>query len=208
MNKKRLENLADGIFSIVLTLVAIDIKPEAFNEVAKNITFQSLWDFRSIFLSYVLSFAVLYLYWRSHHYLISVFTGNINSILVNLNGLYFMFISLIPFSSRYLAEAPKSKTSLVIFGGHIVLIGITLLSMRLYIKNSKHIKDIFTEHDKARSLIQIAIQPIFAIFGILSTFLDPSIAWFCYTTPIIFNLIPGSVSWLEKFIFKIEKYTI
>src|SRR6266568_3364004 len=92
-----------------------------------------------VFMSYFLSFSLLFTYWRAHHFFVSVYAKNIDAMLTNINALFFMLISLIPFSASILGQYDKNELSIIIFGVHTILIGLTLYWMRRYVFYSEHI---------------------------------------------------------------------
>src|SRR5205809_7708614 len=94
-----------------------------------------------LLLSYVLSFALLFTYWRAHHFFISIYAKNIDSLLTNINALFFMLISLVPFSASILGQYSRNELSTIIFGVHTILIGLCLYWMRTYVLYSEHIKN-------------------------------------------------------------------
>ena len=141
MNHNRLDQLADGIFAIVMTILVFDIKVPAIWGPINNM---DLWfQIEKLFpllLSYILSFALLFTYWRAHHFFVSIYAKNVDSMLTNINALFFMLISLIPFSASILGEYSKNELSVVIFGIHTILIGLTLYWMRRYVLYSRSYK--------------------------------------------------------------------
>src|SRR3990167_10074821 len=100
MKHTRLDELSDGIFAIVMTLLVFELRVLSFFADPTN---QELWyeitKLLPSFLSYVLSFALLFTYWRAHHFFISIYAKNVDSVLTNINALFFMLVSLVPFSS-------------------------------------------------------------------------------------------------------------
>lgn len=73
MKQARLDQLADSIFAIVMTILVFDIRiPNFIGAVNDQTLFQALLNLSPIFLSYLLSFSLLFTYWRSHHFIESV----------------------------------------------------------------------------------------------------------------------------------------
>src|ERR1700690_1942820 len=134
MNHARLDQLSDGIFAIVMTILVFQIKLPAILGPTDN---SGLWSeitkLLPLILSYILSFALLFTYWRAHHFFISVYAKTIDSKLTNINALFFMLISLVPFSASILGQFSRNELSVIIFGIHIILIGLVLFWMRNYV---------------------------------------------------------------------------
>ena len=142
MNHNRLDQLADGIFAIVMTILVFDIKVQAVWGPVDNM---GLWlqikQLSPVFLTYLLSFSLLFTYWRAHHFFVSVYAKNIDTMLTNINALFFMLISLVPFSASVLGLYSHNELSVVVFSIHTILIGLTLYWMRRYVFYSDHIKN-------------------------------------------------------------------
>ena len=97
MSHTRLDQLSDGIFAIVMTILVFDIRvPELHGFASNQQIFIALQALLPLFLSYALSFTLLFTYWRAHHFFISVYAKNIDLMLTNINAIFFMLISLIP----------------------------------------------------------------------------------------------------------------
>lgn len=73
MNKSRLEAFSDGLFSVVITIMVLELNPPG------DVTWQSLKPLIPIFLSYVLSFVYGAIFWINHHHLLAV-TRRVNSV--------------------------------------------------------------------------------------------------------------------------------
>src|SRR3990167_4951523 len=131
MNHTRLDQLSDGIFAIVMTIMVFGIKmPIIWGPVDNWGLWFEIKKMLPLFLSYILSFALLFTYWRAHHFFISIYAKNIDLMLTNINALFFMLISLVPFSASILGQYHDNEISVVIFGTHIILIGLSLFWMR------------------------------------------------------------------------------
>ncbi len=100
MNKGRLEAFSDGVFSIVMTLLIFDVKvPQLvapFTDHDLWAALSGVWPSITIF---VLTFAVLSVFWINHHFLFEMFAKSIDRRLNLLNLLYLMFVVLVPFTA-------------------------------------------------------------------------------------------------------------
>src|SRR3989344_2039312 len=168
MNHARLDQLSDGIFAIVMTILVFEIKvPPIWGPIDNIGLWSEIVKLLPVVLSYLLSFALLFTYWRAHHFFISVYAKNIDSKLTNINALFFMLISLIPFSASILGGFSENELSIVIFGIHIILIGLTLYWMRNYVLYSDHIKNPEISHREIRgSTVRTLVPVVFALIAI------------------------------------------
>ncbi len=190
MSHTRLDQLADGIFAIVMTILVFEIKvPEIWGGIDNAALWMEIKHMLPVFLSYVLSFALLFTYWRAHHFFVSVYAKNVDSRLTNINAIFFMLVSLVPFSSRLLGQFSTNELSVIVFSVHIVLIGLSLYWMRRYVLFSPHIKNPeITKREIRGSTIRILVPVFFALVAIPLCFWSIKISVALLTLSVIFNL--------------------
>lgn len=206
MKQERLDALADGIFAIVMTILVFEIRVPDLGGLATN---SSLWwairDSSELLLSYLVSFAVLFTYWRSHHIIASVYAKNINIHLTNISALFFFFVALIPFSSHLLGLYSHTQTAIILFAVNTILIGLALFWMRQYVDWSHQIKNPeLSPVERRHSYIRVLFPVFSAIVAIAVCFFNKELALTLLTLGLIFNLLPKSttiVSWLVDPIF-------
>lgn len=190
MNHARLDQLSDGIFAIVMTILVFEIRvPVAWGPIDNLALWLQIKQLLPLFLSYVLSFALLFTYWRGHHFFVSVYAKTIDSMLTNINALFFMLISLVPFSASILGQFVKNELAIIIFGIHIILIGMTLYWMRKYVLYSKHIVNPEISKREIRgSTIRTLVPVFFALVAIPLSFFSIKLSLTLFTLAVIFNL--------------------
>jgi uncharacterized membrane protein len=208
MNHNRLDQLADGIFAIVMTILVFDIKVPAIWGPIDNM---GLWlqikQLFPVFLSYILSFSLLFTYWRAHHFFVSVYAKNIDAMLTNINALFFMLISLIPFSASLLGLYNRNELSVIIFSIHTILIGLTLYWMRRYVLYSEHIKNPeITRREIRGSTIRTLVPVFFALIAILLCFYSIKLSIVILTLAVIFNLSSYSTRLFENILRAIHHF--
>lgn len=109
MNKNRMEAFSDGVLAIIITIMVLEIKVPHGSEL-KDLT-----PLIPIFLSYVLSFIYLGIYWNNHHHLIHTVTKISGKILwANLHLLF--WLSLVPFVTGWMGENHFAKTPMALYG--------------------------------------------------------------------------------------------
>lgn len=201
MKQSRLDQLADGIFAIVMTILVFEIRvPDFINIVSEQTFINSLITMYPVFLSYVLSFSLLFTYWRSHHLIASVLAKNIDIGFSNINGLFLFLVALVPFSSHFLGKYFYSKTAVIFFALNIVLIGITLYRMRHYAIKSNTIENTpFTKTENEHANMHILFPVLSALAAIVVAFYSTKIAIVLFTIAILFNLSKNGT----KYIFTI-----
>ena len=208
MSHTRLDQLSDGIFAIVMTVLVFEIKIPTIWGVATNTDlWMELEKITPLFLSYLLSFALLFTYWKAHHFFISIYAKNIDSLLTNINALFFMLVSLIPFSSSILGKFPENELAIIIFGIHIILIGLSLYWMRRYVFYSPHIKNPEISKREVRgSTIRTMVPVVFAIIAIPLSFWSVKMSLTLFTLAVMFNLSSYSTQLFEDIMHAIHSF--
>ncbi len=112
----RIEALTDGVFAIVLTLLVLELSIPVISEASRNhdIT-RSLMGMWHTYISYVMSFVILGLFWL-HHTALYKYFKNSDGRLAILNLFFLMFVSLIPFSSSLVAHYWDEQISAILYG--------------------------------------------------------------------------------------------
>jgi uncharacterized membrane protein len=109
MTKGRVEAFSDGVFAIIITIMVLDLK------VPHSTSFTALRAVVPVFLSYVLSFVYVGVYWNNHHHLLHAAERVDGKILwANLHLLF--WLSLAPFTTAWLGENPIAPGPVAIYG--------------------------------------------------------------------------------------------
>src|SRR3989344_4621983 len=200
LTKDRVETLSDSLFAIVMTILVIDIKvPISFFPLSDSGLYYSLQSLGPLLSGYVVSFLVLSMFWMSHHVLFHAVSKNVNRQLITLNMFFLMFVALVPFSTHLVGVYNEHKTAVLVYGANIIVIGIMLVSMLSYALYSREIKNgRLAEHTIHRIKISIMLPPLFAALAILASYYSLSISLFLFAFPIMFNVIPGSLTFFER----------
>ena len=202
MKQARLDQLADSIFAIVMTILVFEIRiPDFFGIVSDKELFDALIAILPVFLSYLLSFSLLFTYWRTHHFIESILAKNIDTKFSNLNAVFFFFVGLVPFSSRLLGQYGYSKTAIIFFALNIILIGLSLYKMRQYVIKSKNIEnESFTKIENKHANMHILFPVGAAVIAIVVSFFSNNVAIALFTIAILFNLLEKSTKYTFSFI--------
>ncbi len=119
LTKARMESLSDGVFAIAMTLLAFQLAnpvlAAAKSEEELIFALGRLWP---VFISYLISFMALGLYWISHHAL-AAFIGGMDTRQLWLNLTFLFCISLIPFSAGMLGEKFGLRPPVIIYGANL-----------------------------------------------------------------------------------------
>ena len=97
MSKGRMEAFSDGVIAILITIMVLELRSPAGTDLA------ALLPLGPVFLSYVLSFALLGIYWNNHHHLLQA--AKVVDGRVLLANLYLLFwLSLVPFATAWMGQ--------------------------------------------------------------------------------------------------------
>jgi len=186
-----------------MTILVFEMRiPEIFGTVDNQMIWLEVKSLIPAFLSYTLTFILLFTYWRAHHFFISIYAKNVDLMLTNINAVFFLLISLIPFSTSLLGRYSENEISVVIFGTHIILIGLVLYWMRHYVLFSEHIKNPeISRHEIYGSTVRTLVPVVFAVLAIVLSFKNINLSLAIFTLAVLFNLSSTSTRMFEK-IFK------
>jgi uncharacterized membrane protein len=205
MRHSRLDQLSDSIFAIVMTILVFQIKvPVLWGPVSNQDLWFEIQKLLPVVLSYILSFALLFTYWRAHHFFVTIYAKTIDLKLTNINAVFFLLISLVPFSTDILGQYNNNELAVIIFGVHIILIGLCLCWMRRYVLYSPHIENPeISKREIHGSTIRTLAPVVFALIAIPLCFYSIPLSLALFTFAVIFNLSSLSTKLFEKvFYFK------
>jgi uncharacterized membrane protein len=205
MKQQRLDGLADGIFSIVMTLLAIELHvPQFPGRVTNGQLWEGLTHIAPVLLSFILSFSLVFTYWRAHHYIVSVYARTLTVGLASINALFFLFVTLVPFSARLIGEYSYSHVAITIYGINIILIGLSLYIMRRLVELDPAIDTVaITKADRRSGYIRILFPVFCAILAIGISFVNTTVSLVLFAGAIIFNLVPASTNIIHEALDKL-----
>ena len=109
MNKNRLEAFSDGVLAIIITIMVLEFK------VPDETTFEAITKLSHKFLSYILSFIYVGIYWNNHHHLIHSLK-NVNGKILWANLHLLFWLSLIPFTTAWIGEHHFASFPMMLYG--------------------------------------------------------------------------------------------
>ncbi|MBS0297243.1 MAG: DUF1211 domain-containing protein [Proteobacteria bacterium] len=116
MGKERMEMFSDGVIAILITVMVLELKAPA-GEALKDLTAVG-----PTFLSYVLSFVYLAIYWNNHHHMLRV-ARTITGGIMWANTHLLFWLSLIPFTTSWMGEHPTAAAPTAVYGANLILCG-------------------------------------------------------------------------------------
>ena len=132
MTKGRLEAFSDGVIAIIITIMVLELRPPHSADIA------SLKALVPVFLSYVLSFIYLGIYWNNHHHMLQVvrkISGA--SLWANLHLLF--WLSLVPFATSWMGDTNFAPWPVFAYGAVLIFAALayTILARVLVKENGK-----------------------------------------------------------------------
>ena len=109
MTKNRLEAFSDGVIAIIITIMVLEL------HIPEEGTFEALIPLLPKFLSYILSFIFVGIYWNNHHHLLQVIK-NINGNVLWANMHLLFWLSLIPFATGWMGENNFDRHPVAVYG--------------------------------------------------------------------------------------------
>lgn len=183
MRTGRLEAFSDGVLAIVITIMVLELKaPE-------DTTFQGLLSVAPVFISYLLSFIYIGIYWNNHHHLFQISHKVSGAVLwANLHLLF--WLSLIPFTTSWLGENEHYNEALPVATYGFVLL---MSAMAYFILERTLIKN----HDENYLLARLTANKVkdyvstaLYLMAIPLAFVNTWLAIICYAIVALIWLVP------------------
>jgi uncharacterized membrane protein len=119
---ERVTLFSDGVFAVIITILVLELKPPHAD------TFDSLLPLWPTALSYAVSYLFIAIVWINHHHLFK-YAPAANARLVWSNFLHLFSVSLIPFSTEWIAESRLAPAPVILYAAIFVLVNATYLAL-------------------------------------------------------------------------------
>jgi uncharacterized membrane protein len=114
MGKNRLEAFSDGVIAVIITIMVLEMK------VPHGESLETLTQVVPVFLSYVLSFAYVGIYWNNHHHMLHT-VHNVNGPILWANLHLLFWLSLIPFATGWMGENHFAAVPTALYGAALLM---------------------------------------------------------------------------------------
>jgi uncharacterized membrane protein len=176
---ERVTAFSDGVFAIAITLLVLDLKlPDEPAHAAGDLT-AALLALIPSFYSWVLSFAIIGIYWMAHHRTFS-YIRRIDGRLLWLNILFLLCISFIPFPTSVLGEYGDRRPAVVLYFGTLCATGLTSTLLWWYATRGHRLVD---PNLDPRLVTYATLRGVTAVLifllAIAVSFLSPHVAVYC-----------------------------
>ena len=181
MNKGRLEAFSDGVIAIIITIMVLEL------HVPEGADWAALSNLAPTFLSYVLSFIYIGIYWNNHHHLWQVGKRVNGSILwANLHLLF--WLSLVPFVTGWMGENDFAQLPVALYGFVLWMAGLAYYILA-HTMVTLHGRDSLIATALGNKIKEIGSLACYTL-AILLSFLNPVFSLAIYVIVALIWLIP------------------
>src|SRR5678815_1327999 len=181
MNKSRLEAFSDGVIAIIITIMVLELR------IPQGTSLETLRPVLPVFLSYVLSFVFLGIYWSNHHHLMQAVRHVNGSILwANLHLLF--WLSLTPAIMGWMGETHFAPWPVAAFGIVMFMSAVAYFILT---------RTLLAEHERDSALavalgrdFKGKISIVSYVLGIAAAFWRPGVACGVYILVAVMWLVP------------------
>jgi len=181
MDKGRLEAFSDGVIAIIITIMVLELKTPA------GAGIENLQPLYPVFLTYLLSFIFIGIYWNNHHHIMQA-AHSVNGAILWANMHLLFWLSLIPFVTNWMGETHFARWPVTCYGVALIMCAIsytifTITLVRHHGKNSLLAKAIGGDRKGFLSLIIYTV-------AIALSWIDHRISFGLYLVVALIWLVP------------------
>jgi len=181
VGKGRLEAFSDGVLAIIITIMVLELK------VPHGTSLDALVPLIPVFLSYVLSFVYVGIYWNNHHHMLHA-THSVSGPVLWANLHLLFWLSLFPFTTAWMGENSFAATPTAVYGIVLLMAAIAYWLLQQAIIAS----------EGESSVLKTAVgtdwkgkaSPLLYLLAIASTFWSPWLAQGIYVVVALMWLVP------------------
>jgi len=181
MGKGRLEAFSDGVIAIIITIMVLELK------VPHGASVEALTPLWGVFVSYVLSFVYLGIYWNNHHHMLHTVRHVTGGILwANLHLLF--WLSLVPFVTGWMGENHFAPMPTAIYGVVLLMAAIAYWILQRVIVRAQGPDSLLLK--ATRGDWKGNMSPLLYVIGIGLSLLSPLAGGLVYTLVAVIWLVP------------------
>jgi len=181
MGKDRLAAFSDGVIAIIITIMVLELHVPHGTDAA------ALTAIAPSFLSYVLSFIYVGIYWNNHHHLLHT-VMRVDGLILWANAHLLFWLSLIPVATAWMGQNPSAPLPTAIYGVALLMPAIAYFLLQWAIIR-RHGKQSVLAEALGRDL-KGKISPILYAAGVALAFVNPRISIALYVLVAIIWLVP------------------
>ena len=181
MDKNRLEAFSDGVLAIIITIMVLGLSVPQGSDIAV------LKPLLPVFLTYVLSFIYLGIYWNNHHHLLKA-AHKVNATMMWANLHLLFWLSLFPFVTGWMGENHFTTAPTALYGAVMLMAAIAY-----YILQSTIVVQQGRDSKLAKSIgrdLKGKLSPVLYAIAVATAFFRPWISCSVYVLVALMWLIP------------------
>jgi uncharacterized membrane protein len=181
MTRERLTAFTDGVLAVIITIMVLEMKPPHGADLA---ALSALWP---VFLSYLLSFIYVAIYWNNHHHFFHL-VERVDGAILWANVHLLFWLSLIPFATAWMGENHNAPLPTALYGVSLLMPAIAWPLMQATIIRSQG-----PDSPLRRALgadLKGKISPFVYLAGVGLAFVNPLIADALYLAAALMWLVP------------------
>jgi len=181
MGKGRFEAFSDGVLAIIITIMVLELK------VPHGETLAALLELWPVFVSYVISFIYVGIYWNNHHHLLHATTSVTGGMMwANLNLLF--WLSLLPFATGWMGENHFGAVPSAAYGLVLLMAALSWFVLQTMIVRAQGRDSLLRR--ALGSDWKGKLSPLLYLAGIVSSFWVPGLAQAVYLVAALIWLVP------------------
>jgi uncharacterized membrane protein len=171
MPTARIEAFSDGVFAIIITLLVLEIHVPQVQDKGNSASLElSLLAMTPKFLSYILSFLLVCIWWVAHNHLFHILKRSDRGLLW-LNSLFLLRLAFIPFPTALMGDFPRERVAVMGYGTVTTLAGVSFSLMRYYaFYVSKLVDEKIDRRLLKLAMIRSVINPVLHSIAVLFAF--------------------------------------
>src|SRR5579862_828304 len=181
MGKERLAAFSDGVIAIIITIMVLELK------IPHGASWSVLVDVAPNFLSYVLSFVYLAIYWHNHHHLLHT-VERVDGLILWANSHLLFWLSLVPAATAWLGENFPAAVPTAVYGWIMLMPGVAYYLLQKAIVH-RHGKESALAHALGSDFKGKASLLLYAS-GIALAFVSPWLSIALYVLVAVTWLVP------------------
>jgi uncharacterized membrane protein len=189
MGTGRLEAFSDGVLAIIITIRLLEL------HVPHDPTWHALSESTTSFVTYLLSFVYIGIYWSNHHHMIQL-TERVSGAVLWANLHLLFWLSLYPFTTRWMDETDVATVPVVVYGINLLAAALAYYVLQLAIMRA--------EGPESRLRVALGrdvkgrISPVIYVTGIVLTYVTPWLGVALYAVVAVMWLVPDRR--MERFV--------
>jgi uncharacterized membrane protein len=181
MGKDRLAAFSDGVIAILITIMVLELR------VPHGADWAALKGLAPAFVSYVLSFVYLAIYWNNHHHLLHT-VARVDGLILWANSHLLFWLSLIPAATAWLGDNFLAPLPTAFYGGALLMPAIAYYLLQLAIIHRQGAHSVLAS--ALGSDVKGKISPVLYVTGIALAFVSPWLSIAIYVLVAVMWLVP------------------